>query len=490
MNSWNLKEAVRRLLPWLPLVIFLSLILPAFYNREIHNDEAWIGQHVWSLSNTGKVESELFRDCPPLDREVVVYHKLLVWTGVVITKFVGWGIYQLRSISLICGLLCLLLISQWARREYGSTITLTLISVLCFAPIYWEQMLEFRPEALLLLLGFASFASIDRARKSDSVLLYALSGCLAGLAGLTHAFGIVFVFAGFIALLSEKRWIGGIIVLAAGLIAFSPYVAGYFTQRQLFLEQTIQNPLTTTSFESNWWQPFLNLLTEHKRILRKPEVIGLTIWTLISLFILGREYWRRRRFMILYLASLFIILAVSPLPKFTRYMIPLVPFMAVIVVEAWMALKNRVEIGKTALKMVFVSWGVVFFGYGTYALAAEVYPTNPSQVETNEKLAEHMTVSTLVMAPFDFLYMQRGNFTIQSWWGIDRAAHGHKSIEFLERYADSLGVEYLVADPVAMQAWSLTSDDLRERFARYELIYSIPSPERHLLKRRNDVVPR
>ncbi len=482
----KVSKSLRDFRKWAPFAIGLLAILAlflAFFSREIHNDEAWIGQHVWSLAQHGSVESELFRDCPPLDREIVVYHKLLVWSGLVVTKLVGWGLFQLRGISFVAGLLTMILVFWHLQKGHNRQLGWRVIGILTFTPVFWLQMLEFRPEALLLLLGISSFLVIKAGLQGRNLLWFAIGGLFAGLAGLTHAFGFVFVIAGFGALLIERKWSPALTVLAFGLIGFSPYLSGYFTNRELFIEQTIHNPLMTTSMSFEWWQPFVNLLTEHKRILRKPEVIGLTVWFILSLPLMNSDFWRKNRFALIYLIVTAVVIAASPLPKFTRYMIPMVPLMAIIV--------GRISVNLTELALgwrryaatVFRVWASVFFMYGAFALAQAALTQSQNLIDANEELASHMQAGTLVMSPFDFVFMQQGKFVIQSWWGADRAAGEQKSISFLENYADSLGVEYLIIDPVIMHAWRVDERQLGSAFSRYQLLHSLPESRRYLLGR-------
>lgn len=475
-QTWN------RVTKALCLLALIALIA-AFWNRQIHNDEAWIGQQVWSLDQNGAVESELFRDCPPLDKEIVVYHKLLVWNGLGVSKVAGWGLYQLRSVAFLAGLLTLALLFWQLSQDHDRRLSWRVTAVLLLTPVFWLQMLEFRPESLLLLLGMLSYFTIEKAQQNPKLTGYALAGLLAGFAGLAHAFGFVFVIAGFVALIIGGKRTPAITLLIFGVIGFSPYVTGYFTNRELFIEQTINNPLMTTALSFDWWQPLVNLLTEHKRILRKPEVIGLTVWFLLSLPFVRGGVWRKNRFLFIYLIVTAVVLAASPLPKFTRYMIPLVPFMAIVIARVSMEITKPLTDWRRHAAMAFRIWSVLFMLYGGYALVYEAIPKQKNQIEVNTLLAEKMQQSSLVMTPFDFVFMQQGNFTIQSWWGVERAAGESKSISFLENYADSLGVEHLIVDPVIMSAWQLDENLLKSGFTKYRLQMSLPDARRYLLSK-------
>ena len=75
LDTWRTR------LIWVLACLFLSLFPFAFINRGIYIDEAWIGEQVHSLIHQGIVTTSFFRDYPPLDQTVVIYHKLLVWLG-------------------------------------------------------------------------------------------------------------------------------------------------------------------------------------------------------------------------------------------------------------------------------------------------------------------------------------------------------------------------------------------------------------------------
>lgn len=483
MVNRKISDITRQRLTIALCLLAVLLLFLAFRCRQIHNDEAWIGQQIWSQSQNGTITSELFRDCPPLDKEIVVYHKLLVWSGLAVSRLAGWGLYQLRSIAFLAGLLSLVLMFWQVKYDRDRQLSWRVVAILLLTPVFWLQMLEFRPESLLLFFGLMSYFTIEKARQTGNLLYYSIAGLLAGIAGLAHAFGFVFVIAGFAALLIDRKLSAAVTVLVFGVIGFSPYASGYFTNRELFIEQTIHNPLMTTALSFDWWQPLINLVTEHKRILRKPEVIGLTVLFMFSLPFVRGEIWRRNRFLIIYLTTAAVVLAASPLPKFTRYMIPLVPFMAIIIGQVSFAVSDPMPGWRRHFAIVFRAWSVLFVLYGAFALVNEATPKQENQIEENAKMAKEMQPASLVMAPFDFVFMQQGNFIIQSWWGADRAAGENKSISFLESYADSLGVEHLIVDPVIMDAWNLSEEQLNSGFTKYRLQKSLPEARRFLLSR-------
>jgi 4-amino-4-deoxy-L-arabinose transferase-like glycosyltransferase len=465
-------------------VLFLAAIATAFSRRPIHNDEAWIGQQVWSLVNHGVIVSELFLDSPPLDREIVVYHKQLVWIGAAVSKLAGWGLYQLRAISLVSGLLLLLLITCTKSVGDDSRQRLLTAAILALTPVFWLQMLEFRPEALLLLFGTASFLLLKASIERSVLLLALLSGILAGAAGLCHAFGFAYVIAGTLTALSYRHYKVAALVAGFGIAAFAPYLSGYLTNKELFLQQMFQNPLMTTSFEYQWWSPLLNLIDEHKRILRKPEVIGITILFILALFSTNRDFLRRHRLTLAYCFVLFVVIGASPLPKFTRYMAPLVPMMAIfvsaVILHSVASSAVRQKVASTALR----AWLVIFAVYGAYSLGAEALQPPNRQIHTNELLAAEMEIGSTAIVPFDFVFMQQGLFKIRNDWGANRAAGSERTSAFLEHYAAERHVRYLILDPVMMAEWKITPSAIESAFSRYRLKLALPANNRYLFESR------
>ncbi len=471
---------------WAAIVViaafFLVAIGSAFTRRPIHNDEAWIGQQVWSLVNQGIIISELFLDSPPLNQEIVVYHKQLVWIGVAVSKLGGWGLYQLRAISLVSGLFLLLLIACADSVGDNGRHRLLAATILALTPVFWLQMLEFRPEALLLFFGTASFFLLKASIERSMLVLALLSGILAGAAGLCHAFGFAYVIAGTLTALSYRRYSEAAMLAIFGTVAFAPYLSGYLTNKELFLQQLFQNPLMTTSFEYHWWSPLLNLIDEHKRILRKPEVIGITVLFVLALISTNRDILRRFRFTLVYCFVLFVVIGASPLPKFTRYMVPLVPMMAVFVSAVILHSVANPTTRQKFATMALGVWFVIFGVYGVYALTAESLQPPNRQIHTNQVLAAEMEIGSTAIVPFDFVYMQQGRFKIRNDWGANRAAGPEKTSAFLEQYAVERQVRYLILDPVMMAEWKISPSALESAFSRYQLKLALPANNRYLFE--------
>jgi hypothetical protein len=471
--------------PWvqIPLVSLIAvLFLFAFVNQEIYVDEAWLGQQVYTLWANGSVSSPFFQDLPPLDGAIVVYHKLLIWTAAGVSSVIGWGLYELRVVPLLCGLALLGLV-YWRLRRSSGVLATGAILVLLATPLFYRYMILFRPEMMVALFGFASFLSLERASGGKGAVWIFASGLFAGLAGSTHAAGLAFAAAGAIGLLAQRRMGGALLFCASVVIGFLPYVSGYFTDRALFLDQVLHNPLFGTDLSNSWLRAPLNVLEEHKRWFRKPEVIGLSVLFLLAMFQMRREEFSKHRFFWWYVGTLAFVLAAAPIPKITRYMVSLAPFMAIVISE-------RLCIGQLALsplhrvlRPVFAGWFIVFVVFGLWSLFDDGVLHRNDQAATNSLLASQMEARATVIAPFDFIFEEQPNFNIVSFRGVRLAAGQHRTALFLESYADVHHAQYLLFSPEEMDDWGLDRDAVAASFTLYEPVACAPQNGRWLLRR-------
>jgi 4-amino-4-deoxy-L-arabinose transferase-like glycosyltransferase len=476
-------------LAWSGLVLFALIFPLAFVNYEVYVDEGWLGQQAYALQTHGTVTSPFFRDAPPLDGPIVIYHKLLIWAGAAMVWFLGWGLYALRSVSLLAALALLAALMFVRPRWLSLNHALMAAVVLVFTPLFFNQMIIYRPEMLVALFGFASYLFLDRGVEQSRTWPIAFAGLCAGLAGLAHGAGLAFAVAGAVVLVWERRFAALVVFGLCAALTFFPYVSGWFLDRDLFVRQAFHNQLISGNLSFPWWQPFVNLIDEHKRWFRKPEVIGISVLFLLALFQMTKERFRRNRLFWVYVVSLALVIAMAPIPKMTRYELSLMPFFSLVIAECWIGQPGGSAGWRKSVRMVFVAWSVLFFVYGVGRLGSEAFLHPSSQIVTNHRLAASMPDGSLVMAPFDFAFNEQPRLTVQSYRGARFAADHRLSAQFLERYADSLGVAFLILSPEEFGDWGLDSTSLARTFTRYVPVEGFPVKQRWLLRRMAEAVP-
>ena len=469
----------------LAIVCFLALFPSAFVNRGIYIDEAWIGEQAKALLDHGTIVTNLFRDYPPLNQPIVVYHKLLVWLGAASSAVFGWGLYALRLVSAVAGVVTLVLFYLHLSTVESRRVAVVATILLLWTPLFWEMMRIYRPEMLVTCLGFAGYVLLSRARSGNSILLVMVAGLLSGLSGSAHPAGLAFVAAGFVALLYAKLYKYSLLFLAASIIGFFPYVSGLVTDRELFLSQLFHNDTMSSMVRISWWSPLVNLLEEHKRIFRQPVVIGISVMFVLSLLATKKAEFKQHRFFWVYLTTLVVCGAMLPFPKITRYMLPLTPFFAIASARAIdRLLTDRGSISRI-VRIVCAVWLAVFIGYGGFALGTAALKDRqaPLEIAIHRAFAEKMVTGSLVMAPPKFIFPEVDSFVIQSYWGARVAGDNKRTIHQLEEYAIRHDVRYLLVDSEIMRDWDFALPESSGRFEQYRLIKSVPGQKYYLLEK-------
>lgn len=469
---------------WILAGLFILLFPLAFINYGIFIDEGWLGQQVYSLFSHSSVTSDLFRDAPPLNGTIVIYHKLLIWLGYAFSRLFGWGLYSLRAVSLLSGLWLLLMLAAKRTQIKVGRPGLAAAVILAFTPIFFKQMIIFRPEMLLTVLGFTSFLLLERGLNTSRTWLIPLSGILAGLSGSAHAAGMAFAVAGFVVLLSFRKYRSTLWFAACAALAFFPYVSGWFTDHDLFVAQVFHNKLTEANLSLPWWRPLVDLIDEHKRWFRTPDVIGITVLFVLAALQLKWQQLRRNRIFWTYLLVLAVVIAAAPLPKMiVRYILPLTPFFALAIAQIWLQPRESSAKFQRFLRPVFVVWSVLFFAFGVATLGKEAFLHHNHEIADNHKLAESIPHGSLVMAPFGFVFQEQPNYTIQSFFGARYAADGNRSVEFLDRYADSLGVRFMIFSTDEVADWKLDSTKFDQSFTHYDQVKGTMVEHRWMMTR-------
>jgi hypothetical protein len=305
----------------------------------------------------------------------------------------------------------------------------------------------------------------------------------AGLSALAHAIGLAFAVAGVIVLIVERRYRSAILLALLATVVFLPYISGYFTDRNLFVDQLFHNRVMTPQVALTWWQPLLNLAEEHKRIFRQPGVIGISVAFCLSLLTMSRQQWRNHRSLLTYIGVLLVLFGMSPLPKITRYTMPLTPLLAIVIAQVWRQINHKEVAGyRKTIARIFQVWLVVFFVYGVGALGWAALFDRSHEMQTNAILAAQMEPGSLVIAPFDFVYEQQPHYTIQSWWGARQSCMPSCEASSLEKYAKNLDVRYIILDPEMIGIWRIDSNLINQQFPQYKLLQAMPEEKRWLLE--------
>jgi hypothetical protein len=395
----------------------LALLLVSIYHRSIHTDDAWIGEFVYWANRDGYVHSELFRGLIHSEVYQEVYHKLFVWQAVLPVRWFGWSAYVLKSISLIYlfGVLGL----SWYYLKYLPVANRKLATSLYFAlflinSFVAEYSFIFRPETMLMFLGFGSWLLLRRALLNGTLGAAAGAGVLAGLAALTHLNGLIFIMAGGLLLLWRRRWAGAVLFGFTAAAAFAAYGIDIVRHHsgQLFMDQMFMHPAMDNGSHGIGGR-IIYLLKEHQRFFHSPKEIALSLLLLASAYILYRKRPHTPEFsnLVIYLVLLVLGLDLIVQAKTSKYLLLYMPYMLLLVVVAFDQLaqmpRARLHLVAGVLLGLYVVVNVVYTGLF-------MYDNSPQQTE-NARLGRrlHAYWGSRIIAPVNFIFPNISHFQIQ-----------------------------------------------------------------------------
>jgi hypothetical protein len=402
---------------WLLALIGLALLLASTYHRAIHTDDAWIGEFVYWANRDGYVHSELFRGLIHSEVYQEVYHKLFVWHSVLAVKWFGWSIYVLKSISLLylVGVLGL----SWYYLRYLPVAARPQAVSLYFALLLTSSLVVeysflFRPELMLMFLGFCSWLALRRALLDGTLGIAAAAGVLAGLAALTHLNGLIFIMAGGLLLLWRRRWVGAVVFGLVAAVVFAGYGIDMLRHHswQLFMQQMFMHPAIDNGSHGIGGR-ILYLLNEHQRFFHSPKEIVLTLLLLLAAYILYRQRPHTPEFRNLLIYTVLLVLSLDLIVqgKTSKYLLLYMPYMLLLIVVAFDQLTQlpnpRLHLLARGLLGLYM---VVNFVY-----IVMLFPDNRPQQDENQKLAQKLQPywGKRIIAPLNFIFPGINHFQIQ-----------------------------------------------------------------------------
>lgn len=304
----HLLLATMLLLYWAASLSHLDVAPP------VYEDEPWQASTGWKLATQGVFGSDVFAGYHDMDRRYYGFlpiHPLLL-AGVF--RLAGLGLFQARLEAVVMGFIGLALTYALGARLFDAPVGLLAVALLLFTRftvlsryqvtgILWADFTRIaRYDAVVPVFGLASLHSYLSASRRSRPGWYALAGSLAGLAGLSHLYGVFWLLV--LAVLAAWNRAGwrALAATAAGFAAvWAPYLWYVAGDVRAWAGQTRQyaprfdllNPgwyLDNLRREPQRYQLGLNL---HKAAgALRPGVWAVLIGLLASLAALG---WRAAR---------------------------------------------------------------------------------------------------------------------------------------------------------------------------------------------------
>lgn len=262
----------------------------------VHEDEPWIASLAWKVSTEGVFGSDMLRGYYNSDTHHSAFPPLYPLLLAPIFKVAGVGVLQGRLVNAALGAVLLTLLYTLTRRLFDSRtalvsvwllLTLRLHGVDSFHPtgvLFLDLARISRYDILVAVCGFAALQTFVAAEERHSRALLALAGLLAGLAGVTNSYGVVWVIILFLLAVWNRSGVAAVIlILIAGAlpwIAFALYIA---TDLESFWGQTREWTVQTQFLNPAWH--LANLLGERHRyspglgVPDAPDLLRVGLWT-------------------------------------------------------------------------------------------------------------------------------------------------------------------------------------------------------------------
>jgi hypothetical protein len=464
---------------WFVVLGISSLIYILFVlNFEPRIDDAFLGEQLYWLLHGGHVRSNLmsgFRNIG-IENLWTVFHKGTIYYGYFWTWLFGWSIYTLHIGITVASLLFIYLLWRYFREEDHrfAPNAFYIVASVCFLFYYftWNSS-RFRPEILELLLGFFSYFQLEKYLKNGRISHWILAAIASGLAMLTHLNGLIIIAAGFILLLSNKRWKTAFLFgTLATLVFLVTYFADVFINADLnyFLFQFKNDPALDAS-QFHWYAPFLKIPGEWFRYFHADVDTAFALPFFLVFITTFRYLWKKSKNMVIYLLSMMIIISFYTYNKKSIFMLPYFPYMAILFVEGAVYLIYSSK--KSAWKKIVIFFFLIYFPVTIALMGIKIKNLYSSHilkdnVEIGNIIGKNNRVMTDEMFIFPEIKDQSYIVNIEQ-FRFFRGFHGIKAFNFNQIIEESQrrNIDYLI---LRFAPYDEYKKDLSESDKRYEII--------------------
>lgn len=439
------------------LSITVLLFIASLWHRYPYIDDCWFGEQAYWLSKDGIVKTVTIHAGLGWEHRLFVYHKLNIWIGALIVYMAGWSLYYLKTFTLLIYLFFFYLLFRYFKlyERPGIDQKLLLTSFLIFAnPLMFIYGFTYRPEILVMTLGFSSFLMLEKARitNSGSYQWVTLAGITTGAAFLAHLNGIIFGAAGFIYLIIFRkfRYVPLYLVslaVTSGIYFIDILTPGNFRQ---FIVQINNWPDNIRGNYGRHELPIVSvlskLLNEHQRFFWSDKVAIFSGLFFVSVIANFRYLIKEHRALIIYTGLLILLLNLLGSQIAERYLIYYLPMMAIIIAVSLLNMLKTERYKTLMFAIVLVALQMVILTRHWQ----EIMKRNIDNTLINQQISENIPVSHgLIMAPYSFIFDEIEDRPLLTYHSLEyyEAAEKRKfsGNEALKRCLE-LGVDYIVVD--------------------------------------------
>ncbi len=397
-----------------------ALYVFSLYNRIPHIDDAWLGEQVYWFDKENIVKNVLMKHFFNSETGLIAYHKLFIWAGLGMVKVFGFSLIALKSTSLISLIVFLSVYYYYTvhqRKLLKPSEFILVAALFVIQPLVFEFSFVFRPEIMLMNIGFISFAFLERSKinKKNRVLFVLLSAITTGIAVLVHLNGLVFIVAGFFFLIYREQYKDSAIYISVSVLVSSLYFLHFnsisdFTLWLNLIVGPSSNSLISYDIFNIITKPIIKLTNEHLRLFHSSKEISLTI-LLIGIIVLGFTHFKKRTpGLLLYILLMFVSIAILTVNKTSKYGLIYYPYLVLLLIffakNQWKSREGKYVIsnkwkplGMFVLLLVFIATSLI------YNINLSIRKFSPAQNKLiTDTYVKTSLSTTKIMTPMPFIF--------------------------------------------------------------------------------------
>lgn len=427
-----------RMLTTLSIIVPILMLLTFFsyYKRFPTGDDAWFAEESYWLLHDGVIRSEFFRGLLGWEKQLFVSHKLFLSFGSIMMWIGGNSLYVLKLTSLLfLGLLVLLFKSYISQRQLEKSSLYIALFLLFSNTLIIKMSFEYRPEVMMMTLGFASYLLIQYQKK----YLIALGGVLAGMALLCHLNGVIYIIAGFFMLfLSEKKTNALVFGVFATLTsAFYFYDIIQANGFDTWLYQFRNDPATQNAFGL---MDKLKVMVSFPSIFFKsPQEMAISILLIAFCWTFKKRLSELPRNLTVYSIVLIVSFWLITKRATGLYEMLFIPTMMAIIIELFNFVENKPH---TKLSKPILFGFLVYFIIGMVGVIQLIYKINskPYLPEKYATLRKYIPQKSVGLVPIQFFFNEYEN---------------HERLLCFENFDFQLAQSKLTTDTASLANWAM-----------------------------------
>lgn len=324
----------------------LGLFLYSCIGRSLNVDDAWLGDPAFWFAKEGVLRSEALRGWEKAEVQLFFTHKLWVLTGGYFVRFFGYGVTQLKMISL---LYWSALLMSWyfimARLNLNKKVFWIFLILFLSNSFLFEYGFVFRPDVAMAFYCSWVFYLNDCYLKTNRYNYLVGAGLCAAVALGHHLNGVIVIGAGGLLLLLNRRIPSALVFGILASLGFAIHLSDVRSQADLnqFLGQLFHGQ--DLRGDRSFFRYLFNILDEQRRYLHSLKEASLTLLLISALYVGWKSLVRDYKNMLTFTFALMALLAIIAHGKTSKYLLLMIPFflffISVIVAENFSQNKKK-----------------------------------------------------------------------------------------------------------------------------------------------------